>query len=504
MASLKRNIAANLIGRLWSAALALLLVPFYIRFIGIEAYGLIGFYTTLLAALAILDLGLSTTLNRELAQATALKKVAHQVRNLVFTLECIYWAVGVLIALAVIAGASVIAAHWVNVEHLSIDVVSNSIMLMGVVIAFQWPISIYNGGLLGLERQVLLNVVMVLLTTLRAAGILLLFNFVQPSIELFFLWQAGTSLLYVICMRWSLWHNLPKSEKSSEFSVVELRGIWKFASGMTGVGLITFFLAQIDKVVLSNLLSLTKYGYYTLSFTLASALGTIITPIYTAVFPRFSAMVSLGDKTQLSEMYHRTCKLVATVAFPIGLFIIFFAPEILMLWTRNETTVQQTTEMVQILTAGSIFSCLISVPAILVQAQGNTRYIFFQNLIAAVILVPLLFIWTNLYGAVGASFVWLALNLGYILFSIPLIHKKYFRGEALKWYFEDTFLPLLTPLALLAAIKTTMHFYWPHAELNLFGIACLGAFVMSVSLAIHSNLRQRLLRLFSFNYRIKV
>src|SRR5688500_15054479 len=98
MTSMKRNIAANMVGRIWSAVLTMLLVPVYIYFVGIEAYGLIGFYTMLLASLALLDLGLSTTVNRELAISRATGKDPVRVRNMVFTLESIYWFIGLLIA----------------------------------------------------------------------------------------------------------------------------------------------------------------------------------------------------------------------------------------------------------------------------------------------------------------------------------------------------------------------------------------------------------------------
>ncbi|HMD01147.1 MAG TPA: polysaccharide biosynthesis protein, partial [Ferruginibacter sp.] len=61
MASIKIDIVANLVGKIWSALIAILFIPLYIKFLGIEAYGLVGFYVTLLGAITLLDLGLSAT-----------------------------------------------------------------------------------------------------------------------------------------------------------------------------------------------------------------------------------------------------------------------------------------------------------------------------------------------------------------------------------------------------------------------------------------------------------
>ena len=58
MPSVKLNTAANLAARVWTALVHLAFVPLYVRYLGIEAYGLIGVFTSLLALFALLDLGL--------------------------------------------------------------------------------------------------------------------------------------------------------------------------------------------------------------------------------------------------------------------------------------------------------------------------------------------------------------------------------------------------------------------------------------------------------------
>ncbi len=45
-----------------------LFVPLYIKFIGIEAYGLIGLFFVMQALFAVMDMGLSATASREIAR----------------------------------------------------------------------------------------------------------------------------------------------------------------------------------------------------------------------------------------------------------------------------------------------------------------------------------------------------------------------------------------------------------------------------------------------------
>jgi O-antigen/teichoic acid export membrane protein len=48
---IRRNIVANMIGRAWGVLSVYLFIPLYLKFLGIEAFGLVGFYSTLLGVL---------------------------------------------------------------------------------------------------------------------------------------------------------------------------------------------------------------------------------------------------------------------------------------------------------------------------------------------------------------------------------------------------------------------------------------------------------------------
>lgn len=140
---IKRNVIANFAGKAWAALMSLAFVPFYIKFLGIEAYGLIGFFLTLGAIFSLLDLGLGTTLNRKLAQLSLHPGEAREMRDLLRTLEIIYWIIGIAIGIAVVALAPFIAGHWIKSQQLSADSVAQAVAMMGIAIACQWPLALY-------------------------------------------------------------------------------------------------------------------------------------------------------------------------------------------------------------------------------------------------------------------------------------------------------------------------------------------------------------------------
>jgi O-antigen/teichoic acid export membrane protein len=67
MNRITRNVIANTLGGVWSIVLGLIAIPLQIRLLGAEAYGLIGFITTMQFILVVFDLGLPATVVREVA-----------------------------------------------------------------------------------------------------------------------------------------------------------------------------------------------------------------------------------------------------------------------------------------------------------------------------------------------------------------------------------------------------------------------------------------------------
>ena len=106
--SLKASLIANFAGKAWAASLGLLFIPVYVSFLGIEAYGLVGFFTTLTMLAAAFDLGLSTTLNRSLAQAKTQSNGINDSHDLLFSMELVYWPLMIVVALTVFRSSSAV------------------------------------------------------------------------------------------------------------------------------------------------------------------------------------------------------------------------------------------------------------------------------------------------------------------------------------------------------------------------------------------------------------
>ncbi len=456
MAQLRKNILANFAGQGWAAAMQIIFIPLYVKFLGIEAYGLIGFYAMLQGVLQILDFGLTPTLTRELARFSAFPEKTNESRDFVRTLEIVYWTIGILIGIIMYSGAPFIAHHWINAESLDSHTVEKSVKLIAIVAATQWPLSFYQGGLMGLQRLVLLNTIKIGNSTLFGVGAIVVLAFVSPDIITFFTWQAMISAIQLAVVTVCLWKSLPSSDARPRFDKSVFRNIRSFATGMMGIMVSGIVVTQVDKLILSRLLPLRVFGYYMLAYVVSNGLNLAILPVFNALFPRYSALAATENQAELSRLYHLGSQFAASLLLPLAAVLAFFSYDILLLWTRDPETARSTSTIVTFLVVGTALNGLMYPITALQLANGWTSIGLGINLVFMALIIPGIIVMANLYGAVGAASVWAALNVLYVTVDVPLTHRRLLKGETLRWYTQDVGLVFLTVVSLALVAKSLL------------------------------------------------
>ncbi len=453
MSVLSKNIISNILGKGFSAVLSLIFVPYYVRLLGAEAYGLIGVFALLQSVFMIADLGLSGAFIRETARLSVLEGGARKVCDLGRTFEGVFLFLGIIIALTVSGSSHLLAEHWVNAETLSLSTVSSSIILIGMMVGLQFPLFVYHGGMQGLQRQTIMNVLLVIAGILKGLGSVLILVYVNQSIQAFFVWNVMVCVLHLIVARTLMWKIFPKTAVRPRFDLKIIQPLWRFAIGMAGISLSGILLTQIDKIILSKMLPLEIFGYYTLAWVVASVPGMIAMPFYSAIYPRFVQLVAVENFSELTDLYHQACQILSVILLPLGLIFLFFAKDIMSAWTGSIVTSNNTYLFVSILVAGSTLMGLMMLPFALQLSFGWTRLNFISNCICSAVLIPALIVLVQSYGALGACFVWVALYVFQFTVLIHFMHKRILKREKWKWYLNDIIMPVILPLIIMSLSK---------------------------------------------------
>jgi O-antigen/teichoic acid export membrane protein len=444
---LKSNLLANYLGQGWSAVMALGFIPLYIKYLGMEAFGLIGIFGVMQAWIILIDLGMTPTLNREMALFKAGASSLQSIHNLLRSLEILCVILSIMITIVLSAASGYLSTEWIKAETYSSSVVASALSAMALVLALRFVEGIYRGSLFGLQQQVLYNRFNAFFATLRYGGAVAVLAFISRSIQAFFIWQALVSFLSLYVFYLTVHRALPKPTLSPRFSLQAISAIWKFAAGMVGISFLALLLTQVDKIILSRVLSLQTFGYYAFATTIATSLTLVIGPITQAIYPVIVELSTLDDDSALVSMYHKGAQLVTVLTAPFAGLLSLYGGGVVMLWSGNSNLAEHTAPILFPLVIGTFLNGLMWMPYQCQLAHGWTSLTIKSNILAVLVLTPAVFWVAPRYGAVGAAWIWVILNAAYALIFIQFMHRRLIPSEKKRWYVDDVVLPVSGPLA---------------------------------------------------------
>lgn len=439
MPTVARNLLGNLVGRGLVAGLGLVLVPVYIHFLGIEAYGLVSFYVVLQTIFGILDLGLSTTASREIAIRIAHDERRAEARDLFRTLESIYWLVGIAVGVTIVAAAPFIASRWLQPESLSVRTVQTVVVLMGINVAVQWPYTIYGGALNGMQRIVEYNAVQTGMNIVRNVGAVVVVAW-HPDVIAFYVWQLVVSVLTTGLFAAVSWKYMPAGPPPRA-RLRLLAGIWRFAAAMTMTTIFGVVLSHSDRIVLSNMLRLETFGYYSVAATIGSGLFYLMAPISLTFLPRFTELLAKEQHEEVARTYHLSAQIMTAVVVPVAFVLATFSREVIVLWTGSTLIASQAARIATVLLGATLLYAIMEIPYMLQLAQGRGRLAVYTNMTAAMVYLPLLIYMVPRYGAMGAAVPLLIVYGGKFLIWTHFVHAQVLRREKWRWYVQDVFIP---------------------------------------------------------------
>lgn len=452
--SLRKNVLANYASQFYVAGISILILPLYIKYMGAEAYGLVGFFTMLQVWFALLDMGLTPTIARETARFHGGTMSSLQFRQLLRALSIIFVSVALFGGGVLWMLAESIANNWLQTGNLSTQTVVVAVQIMAVSVALRWLGGLYRGVITGSEKLVWLSGFNFIIATLRFPAVFISM-WIYGYTPLVFFWHQLAVVLIEVSGLYIMSNRLKPLIVNEQigWSFRPVAGVIKFALTIAFTSSVWVLVTQSDKLVLSGILTLGEYGYFTLAVMLSSGIMIISSPLFSAIQPRLTRLYAENDIDNFLSLYSSSARFVTTLSFTIALIIAFFPYQILYAWTGDTIVAEKTYEILRFYVLGSGFLALSAFPSYLQIALGNLKYHLIGNLILLFCLVPSSIYMALKFGGVGSAYVWCLLNFCYLLGWVSFTHYKLIPGHALNWLLKGFIVPMIPFVSLLMVLK---------------------------------------------------
>jgi O-antigen/teichoic acid export membrane protein len=419
MSPINRNIFANFFGTALVAGLTIAITPAQVRLLGVEAYGIVGFITTLQLAFAALDLGLSSTLTRELAADHSEGK--RESIALVRTGLSLYYAIAALVGLLLAALAGPIARNWFNTATLSPELLEHSLQIIALFLALRWPVALYTGIMGGLQRMDILNIVKAAAAIFRLAGGLIVLV-IWRSLDSYLWWIAFSALVELFLFALACKGVYRLMPWTPGISIAVIQRVWRFSLSMNLLGITALIIVQMDRLIVSKQLSLVDLGYYNLAYTVATGLALIIGAISSAVMPSFAALQPDENPQVVIGQYIKADRLMLGLVGFASFVLMAYGDLILQLWIGNAS--EGAIVPLIFLAFGFWCNSIAAIAYNFAVAKGRPERFVKVNLAIIIPYAVLIHILVGQIGIEGAAISWVALNLIYIAVLVRPVHKK--------------------------------------------------------------------------------
>jgi O-antigen/teichoic acid export membrane protein len=486
--SLKRNLAATYGSQLFMALLGIVMLPFYVAALGVEAYGIVGLYIALQGWLALLDFGLSPTLSRQAARFRGGAVSAIELSALLRFVLQIFLCLAVLMGLVLTVSAGFIVHRWLHNHALADADAVSALRLMAGVLALRFIALPLRGFLVGVEDLQWLGTFNAAITAARSIFVVPAMHLLSADLGVFFGWQivAGAVEVVVLGLRVRRW--IPPEAVGRSIGVAALREHWGFSLAIALTSTLWVAATNADKVILSGLLALRDYAMFSIATVAAGGVLLMIGPFGMALGPRMVRAHAEGNADELVHRYNQTTQLTAIAAFPAALVLALFARQTLWVWTGNQEIARTASGVLSLYALGNGLLAIGGLPLQLQIAAGRMRLHLVGTALFVILFIPMLWWLTTIQGMTGAGLAWLAINLLFVACWVPVAHRRFLPAPHLHWLVAQ----VLAVLAPTATVAIVLRFVLPWSSdrwISAVQLLGLGAVLMAVAVAAAASLR---------------
>lgn len=402
----RKNVIANYVGSTIVVLCPLLALPYYVRVLGPAGWGLLSFALTLVALLGLIEVGLGQRLTRDIALSA--QESPAQASSLFKGLELVYWGGAGVLACILLTAGPFIANGWIKGGSGS---GLETTWFAAALLLTQLPSSVYRSALLATDGHVALNVIASVAGAAKHLGGIVII-LLHPSIEALFLWLFAWSALETAARRQCAWSRMHTRTATIDWPAVG--EVLRKGLSLSAAALVAVFVLQLDRLLLSTLVTIDRFGHYTIAYSVSSSALQVMAPLMVALAPTFA--LRSRNPEQLDHLTMTLAKRSLVLIAAGSCLYLWLADPLLNYWLGSRALTSEIKPILDVLMIGSALNLLYQIGYQRWVATGHSRpiaFINFTGLLCSVGLTPFL---VPIYGPVGAASGWIAINvLGAVL-----------------------------------------------------------------------------------------
>jgi O-antigen/teichoic acid export membrane protein len=237
---------------------------------------------------------------------------------------------------------------------------------------------------------------------------------------------------------------MPTPHLFSGFNWALVKPIIPFAASMSVTTVLWIILTQMDKVLLSEILLLKAYGYFSLVALITTGILMLANPLAQTLLPRLTVLMAEDRQDDMHTLFLSANRFVCTLLFPLAAVIGAHAEPLIYAWTGDHAAAQWSHTILLWYSLGSAIMAASAFQFYLQYAHGNMQMHVWYSVVSAVVTVPVMFLAIHYQGAYGAALAWFGLRLVSFVIWPSIVHNRLAPGIHGQWLQDILRISLMT------------------------------------------------------------
>lgn len=429
--SIVKSSVWNLLGGGVPLIVGFLSIPFAIKGLGKEGFGILTIAWVVLGYFGMFDLGFAQATTKYSSQYLAKKEI--EKFTSVFWVSLISsFIMGILGCIILLLSTPILVNKLLNIPEILKDDARITFYILSASLPFIISTTSLRGILAATNRFDILNKIQM------PSNIL---TYIIPCFSYFFGFKLSIVISFIVIMRFIIFlicliysfklH--PYLRRYKGFDNLIFKSMLGFGGWISLSNLVSPILVYIDRFLIGALISVSSVSFYTAPYELVIRMRLFPNAIMDAVFPKFSS-IGNEDTSKLSDLFLKSLKYIVIVMGIIILVFIPFSSEILLVWLGPEFSITSGI-ILQILAIGIFFNGIATVPFFLLQGIGRPDLPAKIHSLELVLFTLMFFLMINYFGIYGAAITWTCRAIfDFILLFITtyIVNNKLFSGSQFK------------------------------------------------------------------------
>ena len=478
--------------RIYTAIISIIIIPYIIKLVGFESYGLVGFYAVLLACLNILDAGIGGVLTRQAIISRSSRKDFDEFIGVFNKVIKLFMLIGISVAIIGSYLSYQYGKSWLKTS-LSPDEIALCISLMFCIFAVRYLQGPYRSLLLSNESQITISTINLVYVTLSQPITLLLLYFVHRDIKFYFFVQMFAAIINTTLMIYygekikrKIRSDLP--EKNNSIDKLSLRSIIMFAMQLSIISVMWIVVNQSDKLALTKFIALSEYAKYSVAVSVSALIFIISDPLNQVLSPKLTRYYNEKKYNEYGECFTSAVLFVCLCLIPLSMFLFFNGTQLLYVWSGNHELSNGAGKYLPWIFLGGVFGVFSNFCFLLRYSSGELKKHTIVYCIFGLIVVPLNVLIASRYHGIGSAvFFSVSSLLLFITWSGYNFHKYFSSGTS---YIFKIMAPLF--LVMYAYFYLLSHYEIDSASrsfsfLIMFGEGLIGVLITAIYITLVKN-----------------